>query len=163
TGAYAQQYAEIVSKEYIKRQLLESIKQGHDVKEVLATAEKLEKQGADRFFDMKQLALQMLNAFNEEEAQLTYPFRGWQYATRGIHKGEIVIIAGRPGMGKSTCLQQILLHLAKRKKRVLYASAEMSAKMIGTRLMSQLQRHNMFDEQEKPKDKRDYQAIADAT
>lgn len=51
----------------------------------------------------------------------------------GIVSGEVLLIAGDPGIGKSTLLLQLCLRLASQKKKVLYISAEESAEQIKLR------------------------------
>lgn len=48
----------------------------------------------------------------------------------GIVKGSIILIGGQPGIGKSTLMLQVALHL---KKKVLYISGEESAEQIKMR------------------------------
>lgn len=45
--------------------------------------------------------------------------------TQGAEPGQLIVIAGRPAMGKSSLLQNIAEHMAKLGKKVLFASAEM--------------------------------------
>lgn len=51
----------------------------------------------------------------------------------GIVKGSIVLIAGDPGIGKSTLTLQVSNSVAQKNKRVLYVSAEESANQIKLR------------------------------
>jgi len=50
----------------------------------------------------------------------------------GLVKGEVVLVGGEPGVGKSTLLLQITSHLAKHGK-VLYVSAEESVEQVSLR------------------------------
>ena len=51
----------------------------------------------------------------------------------GLVKGSLILIAGDPGIGKSTILLQTSGELCKNKKRVLYVSAEESASQLKLR------------------------------
>ena len=51
----------------------------------------------------------------------------------GFVKGQVVLLGGEPGIGKSTLALQIANHLVENGKRVLYASGEESAKQIKIR------------------------------
>ncbi|MGH7245667.1 MAG: DNA repair protein RadA [Candidatus Levyibacteriota bacterium] len=51
----------------------------------------------------------------------------------GIVKGSAILLAGDPGIGKSTILLQLCLYLAKEGKKVLYISAEESKEQVAMR------------------------------
>jgi len=55
--------------------------------------------------------------------------------TGGLERGEFVIVAGRPGMGKSALAAQIARHVAETGLGVAFFSLEMSKSQIITRLM----------------------------
>lgn len=55
--------------------------------------------------------------------------------TGGLERGEFVIVAGRPGMGKSALVAQIARHVAETGLGVAFFSLEMSQRQIITRLM----------------------------
>ncbi len=50
----------------------------------------------------------------------------------GLVKGEVVILGGEPGIGKTTLLMQVLNNVEKQKKRGIYVSAEESLEQIST-------------------------------
>ena len=56
----------------------------------------------------------------------------------GVQKTELITIAGRPGEGKTSLLTTIALNAAKRRKKVLFFTAEMSSLLVTQRLLSQL-------------------------
>ncbi|MBA2882585.1 DNA repair protein RadA/Sms [Desulfosalsimonas propionicica] len=51
----------------------------------------------------------------------------------GIIAGSLVLIGGDPGIGKSTLVLQVLQHLAREKRRVLYVSGEESTRQLKMR------------------------------
>ena len=51
----------------------------------------------------------------------------------GVVKGSVTLIAGDPGVGKSTLLLQLALGLAKTGKKVLYVSGEESVEQVKMR------------------------------
>lgn len=64
----------------------------------------------------------------------------------GIVLGSVILLAGDPGIGKSTLLLQTCLHISKTKK-VLYVSGEESVeqiKMRATRLTGEIQNDNLL-------------------
>lgn len=54
----------------------------------------------------------------------------------GLKSGEVTLIGGRPGMGKTTLALQIALNVAKTGRRVLFFSAESSRVELKLRLIS---------------------------
>ncbi len=60
-------------------------------------------------------------------------FKDLDYMTLGLHSGEMVIIGGRPSMGKTSFLLQLAWQV---EAPVLIISAEMSRQAIGERLIS---------------------------
>tara|TARA_R110000737_G_scaffold86681_2_gene119381 strand:+ start:1952 stop:3244 length:1293 start_codon:yes stop_codon:yes gene_type:complete len=58
--------------------------------------------------------------------------------TNGFGKGELIIIAARPGMGKTTLALNFMLEAVKQDNRVLMYSVEMTATELGLKLVSNL-------------------------
>ena len=56
--------------------------------------------------------------------------------TNGLHGGELIVIAARPGVGKSALSMNIVEHVAKQGKTVAVFSLEMSKQQIIERLLS---------------------------
>ncbi len=52
---------------------------------------------------------------------------------QGFVSGEVILLSGEPGIGKSTLLLQVISNLSKRGEKVLYVSAEESAEQIFVR------------------------------
>lgn len=59
-------------------------------------------------------------------------------ATGGLRKGDLYVVAGRSGMGKSSMGLSMLLSTARRGFSSLYVSLEMSNSILATRLLSGL-------------------------
>lgn len=58
---------------------------------------------------------------------------GGKEGYQGIVPGEVVLLSGDPGIGKSTIMLQIAIQIAKNKKKVLYVSGEESESQIKIR------------------------------
>ena len=58
--------------------------------------------------------------------------------TNGFNKGELIIVAARPGMGKTTLALNFMLEAVKQNKRVLMYSIEMMAVELGLKLVSNI-------------------------
>lgn len=58
---------------------------------------------------------------------------GGKEGVQGIVPGEVILLSGDPGIGKSTIMLQIALQIAQNKKKVLYVSGEESESQIKIR------------------------------
>lgn len=138
-------HAGLVADAFTKRQLYEKMQRGENLISLMESVSKLQKAGETRFYTPDKLALQVLGIFEEDQQNtIQYPYRFLQAATNGIHKGQVVIVAGRPGAGKSTFIDNIAFHSARQRKKVLFASAEMSVQMIMMRIVSRMTGMNIF-------------------
>ncbi len=63
-------------------------------------------------------------------------FRDFDARIGGLQRGELIIVAGRPGMGKTAFAQAIVLNAARAGYGAAFASLEMTAGQIGMRLIS---------------------------
>jgi len=72
---------------------------------------------------------------NYEPVRLKTGLTGFDYIIGGgIVEGSVTLLAGEPGIGKSTLLLQLAISLSKESSRVLYISAEESLSQVGLRL-----------------------------
>lgn len=65
-------------------------------------------------------------------------FRRFDRMTNGLHGGEFIVIAARPGVGKSALSMNIVEHVAKQGKTVAVFSLEMSNEQLIERLLSSM-------------------------
>ena len=65
-------------------------------------------------------------------------FKRFDNMTNGLHGGELIVLAARPGVGKSTMAMNIVENVAKAGKTVAVYSLEMSNEQIVERLLSSM-------------------------
>ena len=65
-------------------------------------------------------------------------FRRFDRMTNGLHGGEFIVVAARPGVGKSALAMNIVEHVAKQGKTVAVFSLEMSNEQLIERLLSSM-------------------------
>lgn len=68
---------------------------------------------------------------------VTWGLRDVDRMTLGLHAGEVVILAGRPGMGKTAVALSVIRAAAEAGEPGLFFSHEMSAAQIGTRWLAE--------------------------
>lgn len=71
----------------------------------------------------------------EEDLYMT-PFVDLNNLTGGLDEQELILIAARPGLGKTAIALQISRYIAKRGKNTLFVSLEMSKPQLGLRILS---------------------------
>ena len=79
-----------------------------------------------------------IDARKENKRKLSYGIPSLDKRTNGIHKQNLVIVAGRPGIGKSALALQIASHNCERKSKVLFASLEMGETELLERMVMHL-------------------------
>ncbi|MGK0673392.1 MAG: replicative DNA helicase [Halothiobacillaceae bacterium] len=163
TAANIVAYADIVREHAIKRQLIAvgtSIAQsayqpdGRDSRQLLEEAEQkvfqIAEQGSRQrkgFVPIKNLltqAVERIQTLYEQDEPITglpTGFDDFDAMTSGLQKGDLVIVAGRPSMGKTTFAMNIGENVAIRtKKPVAVFSMEMPGEQLALRMMSSLGR-----------------------
>lgn len=65
-------------------------------------------------------------------------FKRFDRLTNGLHGGELIVLAARPGVGKSALAMNIVEHVAKRGKTVAVFSLEMSNQQLIERMLSSM-------------------------
>lgn len=76
--------------------------------------------------------------YSQDEQQLGVPtgFKDLDKLLGGLQKSDLLIVAGRPGMGKTSWLLSLALNAARAKQRIAIFSLEMSVEQIVQRLVS---------------------------
>ena len=154
TAANAEYYARLVFEKYLLRRLVTisgeiataAMTQDRDAREVLDEAEKLifevSERGVRKTFEPIGKILKEKFANLEKIAEsgavsgLPSPFDELDSYTSGLQPGELVIVAGRPSMGKTSFAMNLAQHLAiKEKEPVGVFSLEMSSEQLVMRLL----------------------------
>ena len=167
SAANIKAYADIVHRDAVKRKLITAATTviehcynpaNQDSQELLNEAEQLMFKVSDDsrkegdFQSMKDLSasvFQEISKRSESDQSITgvpTGFKEIDEKTDGLQKGDLVIIAGRPSMGKTSLALNIVEHIAIREKEksgtIAIFSMEMSAEQITTRLYSSVAKIN---------------------
>jgi len=183
TAANIRRYAEIVRERSIMRKLVtvgseiaESafVPQGRDAQQLLDEAEakifkiaEADGSATQGFIDIKELLGPVVNRIEElyqreDQSHVTGIATGFDdldERTSGLQPGDLIIVAGRPSMGKTAFSLNIAEHIALEiKKPVAVFSMEMAAIQLATRMVGsvgRLDQHKMrngkLDEEDWPR------------
>ena len=161
-------YANIIHEMHVRRELIrisENVLNDSSNKDMLSSGEKIIENTEKSLFDLaerghfnrsflkfenalKQTIEMATNAFQNEEGIVGVPTGLTDLDARlgGLHKQDLVIIAGRPSMGKTALATNIAFHAAKNiqkknlKSSVAFFSLEMSSEQLSTRILSEQSR-----------------------
>ena len=156
TAANLDYYIKIVKDKAVMRNLIETAtdivtdayEEGEDVTHLLDTAEKKilnvvkERQTSDFIHIRDAIAiaqenLEKLSQNKEEVTGVPTGFYDLDKVTSGLHAGEMIIIAARPGMGKTAFALNIATYAAQNtKKAVAIFNLEMPAEQLVNRMRS---------------------------
>ncbi|MEM6454246.1 MAG: DnaB-like helicase C-terminal domain-containing protein, partial [Acidobacteriota bacterium] len=148
-------YAEIVKERAVRRQLIlacaeitrNSFDGGLEAAEALAEAEKkvfalgeeAVQKGFSVFAQVSKATVESLEerAQNEGSVGVATGFYDWDDMTQGLVAGNLIIIAGRPGMGKTSFAVNVAQHVAIREsKSVGVFSLEMGEQELAMRILA---------------------------
>lgn len=127
--------------------LVAAASQGDNLESIQDKLNQLNTYGLDKYLsaeDIAQRGEELKQHLKDKPAQMNYPFEMLNKHTRGIYPGQMVVIAGRPSVGKSALAQNIALHSAVNGKKVMFCSAEMDIDSMILRFASQLKGENLF-------------------
>ena len=161
-------YANIIYETYLRRELIkisESVLNEASNSEVTSSGKEIIQNTEKFLFDLaergnfnrsfmkfsqalKQTIEMAKNAFQNEEGIVGVPtgLSDLDSKLGGMHKQDLVIIAGRPSMGKTALATNIAFHAAKNiqnkglKSTVAFFSLEMSSEQLSTRILSEQSR-----------------------
>tara|TARA_Y100000590_G_scaffold336054_1_gene382618 strand:- start:5847 stop:7277 length:1431 start_codon:yes stop_codon:yes gene_type:complete len=161
-------YANIIHEMHVRRELIkisESVLNEASANEVSNSGERIIENAEKSLFDLaerghfntsflkfekalSQTIEMAKKAFKNEEGIVGVPTGLSDLDTRlgGLHKQDLVIVAGRPSMGKTALATNIAFHAAKDiekkglKSTVAFFSLEMSSEQLSTRILSEQSR-----------------------
>ncbi len=159
-------YANIVRERSILRQLIRACNQiientyntkGQNADELLNSAERqifeIAEQGANRKGGFTKVSdtlpavldrIDFLYQHGGEVTGIATGFTDFDKMTAGLQRSDLIIVAGRPAMGKTTFAMNIAEHVAiNNKLPVAVFSMEMSAEQLVMRILSSLSRVNL--------------------
>ena len=153
-------YAQIVKENSSLRKLLEASREIQNIvydakylsltiQEKINAAEKLifevgqsyrgNAMSAQRIYPLVEKAIKKLDDLSQSPSRicgLESGYKSLDDLTSGFQKQELIILAARPAMGKTSFAMNIAEHVSNNKKNVLAFSMEMSAMSLTSRLMS---------------------------
>lgn len=154
TSAHTEEYARIVRDNYIRMTLAKKLKNINPFNEkaypspldVINEIEKETKLASTFLDETEEVSLETLvgevydevyKTEEENETKYLIPtgFTDLDRIILGLERGEVIVIAGRPGMGKTSLALNIALNVAKKGYGVLIFSLEMSARRLIARLL----------------------------
>jgi len=159
-------YANIVHEMHVRRELIKIsenvLYEAHNNDEVSASGEEMIQNAEKSLFDLaerghfnrsflkfesalKQTIEMAKNAYQNEDGIVGVPTGLTDLDSKlgGMHKQDLIIIAGRPSMGKTALATNIAFHAAKNiekkgtKSTVAFFSLEMSSEQLSTRILSE--------------------------
>ncbi len=156
TAAHAEHYAEIVAQKAVRRRLIKASEQivnlGYEEE---ATIENLLEQAETRLFEVSEQHIKQdlqsvesilsqsfdrLDELHKDKSKIRgvpTGFRDLDNILAGLQKSDLVILAARPAMGKSTLAMNIAHHVStKENQAVLVFSLEMSKEQLVDRLLA---------------------------
>ena len=155
TAVNVRAHAYLVREKSLARRLIQAgtqiatrgYEEGEEVESLLENAEHLifgisEKKIQPSYFPIKDIltdCFQIIEGLYEKKERvsgLTTGFRDLDALTSGLQKQDLVIIAARPSMGKTSLCLNIALHVAVSEKQpVLFFSLETAKEQIGLRML----------------------------
>lgn len=164
SAANAEHYAEIVREKFVRRELIRTCYEvlklasegGEEPAAMLDRAERMmfdivkhrAKTASIKIGDILREAFQRITDIRDRKARVTGLETGFydiDDLTTGFHPSQLIVVAGRPSMGKSSFALNIALHAGvELQKPVLFFSLEMDAQNIARNMLCT---HARFDSQ----------------
>ncbi|MBV9079529.1 MAG: replicative DNA helicase [Elusimicrobia bacterium] len=156
TALHVEHYAKIVKEKSTLRKLIERSREiVRDANKSSMTVQELVDKAQESFFsinleqakresyavsELMHTTLPIIEELLKNKRAITGIPTGFvdlDKTTSGLHDGQLMIVAGRPGMGKTTLVMNMAEHISVSKKvPVVFFSLEMSAQELAIRLLS---------------------------
>lgn len=118
-------------------------------KAIFEISQKNDKKSLENLADSIDSVIDMFESLQNNENYslgLKTGFRRFDYMTNGLHKGNLIILAARPSVGKTTLAMNIVENIAiMEKKTVAVFALEMTRSELGQRMVCSLAMVNMGD------------------
>lgn len=137
TEQLVETHSKLIKEAYARHMVYQGLVERKDMDEVARTAMGASTSHSDKVYNEEELAKLVFNSLNKEETNnINFP---WDFMNRGIggiFPGQFIIVAARPGTGKTIFCENVASYAAMNGKKVLFASAEMSAQEIVNRVVT---------------------------
>ena len=148
SSTQAEDYARIVAEKYLQRRLInvtyEVQKSAYEntkefdklLDDVRRYTEELQELQPHKRFDLESSLYNTVSSIKEPDNLINYGFDLLDNMAGGMTKGEVTIIAGRPGHGKTTFAVNLIPRLVDQGLKVLVVSREMTEKEMLKKLLT---------------------------
>jgi len=140
-----QRYRQLISDVERMRDLLdEPLGVDEQVQEIQRIALGIEASKSEiEYFEIAEQAINVAGAMRDRREMIATGFRNIDRIIQGVAPGELIILAGRPSMGKSALVLDIALNMAKAGKSVLFFTLEMPYEAVIERALCNQAQVNM--------------------
>ncbi len=147
SGANIETHCYMVIEAYIEREIKEIPKRLNDPKKLLDAFEQLEEiknyvhhiekciTNNSVIHGIAAYEEAALKLFDKKPLHLQWGLSSLNGRIRGINKGDFILVAGRPGMGKTDFALYLLQNICKQKKHCIIFSMEMTADALYKRIL----------------------------
>jgi replicative DNA helicase len=147
------------------RNTLERLENDEDIDSILGNLDVVTKkidEGTTQADDPQSILMELLDDLeNTEKAPMMYGLEKLDFLTGGIHKGELITLAAKSGVGKTALALQIIRNAAKANKKILFVSREMDKKQIYKRLLTAYTGIESIKLKTKKFEERDWKKVTD--
>ena len=132
-----------IKKEYVKNEV-KTIQNSNNVEEIENKLDKLKgvfkRTEIHEEISLKDMALKFFNNIDSQREKKSIKTKNWLRMNRNVryYPGDITVIAGRPGAGKTAYALSFALELVKNGNKGIFFSLEMGEEQIINRLVSQI-------------------------
>ena len=153
TSNNAEAYAQIIEETAVRRRIIHAAgtivaSAQHDTaddalaiaeEQVFAISQRRNRSSYSKIFEVMSKCMQRLDEVSQNKTAIVGVPSGFtvlDQLTKGFRRGALYIIAGRPGMGKTSAMLNMAYYAAKHEYKVGFFSLEMSEEELGYRLIS---------------------------